>query len=59
VGLGGIPIGILADVHDAVEPHEAALVRFRELGVDQVVTTVFCHHDMRKRPSICEEKDFT
>jgi hypothetical protein len=31
-------IGILADIHDAVEPLKAALVRFRELGVQQVVS---------------------
>ena len=31
-------IGIVADIHDAVEPLRVALRRFRELGVDQVVT---------------------
>jgi hypothetical protein len=30
-------VGILADIHDAVEPLKASLVRFRELGVEQVV----------------------
>jgi len=31
-------IGILADIHDAVEPLKASLVRFHELGVQQVVS---------------------
>jgi hypothetical protein len=31
-------IGIVADIHDAVEPLKAALTRFRELGVQQVVS---------------------
>jgi len=31
-------IGILADIHDAVEPLRDSLARFRELGVQQVVS---------------------
>ena len=31
-------IGILADIHDAVEPLKASLARFRELEVEQVVS---------------------
>ena len=31
-------IGLLADIHDAVEPLKDSLARFRELGVQQVVS---------------------
>ncbi len=31
-------IGIVADIHDAVDPLKAALAQFRELGVKQVVS---------------------
>jgi len=31
-------IGIVADIHDAVDPLRAALARFRDLDVEQVVS---------------------